>query len=347
MRQLVFLIHGMGNSANDVLGKADLGKWADEVTKVLRDAAASFPGIDGKQLEIVPIQYDDVFRSHVTRWNALAEALVGTPLESLTKWMKATDNQDFLWGNLGDVVLYRAFAEVREHVLTHVARQLFEQIKKNGTFDVQYSIIAHSLGTAVAHDALQKLYTVGVDGNKPALQIQNFFALANVSRLVWVNDGKFYEETRVRPPDSGLPANQCAVLNYMQFRHIADPFPSILRFTRKDWSPEHYASIDDLDFFRGVNVHALTSYLAHPTVTSLILYRLFGEIAVPVEAIKARRDAFKPYTDDLAGAASKLAVHEVARMLDALSASSTGNFSTDFDEVGKAAIEAVQRGLLR
>jgi hypothetical protein len=344
MRQVVFLVHGMGNSANGVLGRADMA-WAADAQQAVQAAFPSFPALVPDKLLVVPVLYDDVFRSHVTRWSELADSLVGTQLETLTSWMKGADKQDFLWGNLSDVVLYRAFAEVREHVLTHVARQFMVQIAKFGTVDTQYSVLAHSLGTAVAHDALQKLYTVGVDGKKPALQFQNFFALANVSRLVWVNDDKFYQETVVRPFDSGLPADQCAVVNYTTFRHIADPIASIVRFARKDWSPVGYASVE-LDFYRGVNVHALASYLAHPTVTSLILFRLFGQEVIPPATIKALRDAFEPYEKGPAGAAKKLAVHEVARLLDSLSASSQGTFASDFDEVGKALLVALEKGIL-
>jgi hypothetical protein len=345
MRQVVFLVHGMGNSANGVLGHSDMA-WAKDAEQKVRAALPSFPSIAPEKLQIVPVLYDDVFRSHVTRWSELADSLVGTPLEALTGWMKGADKQDFLWGNLSDVVLYRAFAEVREHVLTHVARQFMVQIGKFGTEDTQYSVLAHSLGTAVAHDALQKLYTIGVDGKKPALQFQNFFALSNVSRLLWVNDDRFYRETVVRPFDSGLPANQCAVVTYTTFRHIADPIASIVRFTRKDWNRGGYASVE-LDFFREVNVHALTSYLAHPTVTSLILFRLFGQDVVPPAKIQALLAAFEPYAKDVLGAAKKLAVHEVARLLDGLSASSQGTFATDFDEVGKAMLVALEKGLLQ
>lgn len=345
MRQVVFLVHGMGNNATGVLGKADMSVWAKDAEKMLRAALTSFPAVDPEDLFIVPVLYDDVFRSHVARWNDLAEALVGTALESLTKWMKDTDKQDFLWGNVGDVVLYRGFAEVREHVLTHVARQFLEQAQKFGIADTQYSVVAHSLGTAVAHDALQKLYSVGVDGKKLPFKFQNFFAIANVSRLMWVTNDAFYEETCVRPPDCGLAQDKCAVMHYATFRHIADPFASIVRFTRKNWSPQRFWSLD-LDFFRELNVHSLTSYLADPRITNSLYYRLFGAAAVTPSAMQERLDKFVPYTHDVLGTAKRDAVRAMAALLDGLSASSHGAFVDDFDDVGKAAIEAQRRGLL-
>jgi hypothetical protein len=201
----------------------------------------------------------------------------------------------------------------------------------------------------VAHDAIQKLATVGIDGNTvlqpPNFRFANFFALANVSRLVWVTDDAFYEETHVRPPDCGLPADLCAVTHYATFRHIADPVPSIIRFTRKNWSPARFWSIDNLAHFRGVNVHEFTHYLAHPTITNLLFRRLFGVERTPDAVLKARLNAFKPYAPGPVGEAQALAVKAVAAIIDSLSASSHGQFVDDFDDVGKALLEAKKQGL--
>jgi hypothetical protein len=349
VKQVLFLIHGMGNSANAGLGEADPALWGVDVKERLLEDLKRFRNVDSASVQIIPILYDDVFRSHVTRWSDLADSLVGTPLASLTDWMKGTDGQDFLWGSLGDVVLYRAFAEVREHVLTHVARQMIGYVNTLGRTDYEYSVLAHSLGTAVAHDAIHKLATVGIDGNTslqpPNFRFKNFFALANVTRLVWLTDGDFYRDTRVRPPKCGLPSDACAVEHYTTFRHIADPVPSIVRFKRKDWDRSHFWSLE-LAHYRELNVHAFTHYLAHPAVTNLLFLRLFGPDLVPAPAMKERLDVFKPYAGGVEGAAQETAVQTMAAILDKLSASSHGSFATDFDEVGKAMLIAKEKHLV-
>ncbi len=349
MKQVLFLVHGMGISADGPLGSGDRVAWAKDVEAILREALKAFPGVAADDLKIVPILYDDVFISHVTRWAELSKALAKTPLAPLTNWMDKTDEPDFLYSNIGDVVLYRAFAEVREHVLTHVARQFADQIDALGRADVQYSVLAHSLGTAVAHDAIQKLASVGIDGSTvfqpPHFRFANFFALANVSRLVWVTDESFYQDTRVRPPDCGLDADQCAVMHYATFRHIADPVPSIVRFTRKNWNAGRFWSVDDLAHFKGVNVHCFTHYLAHPTITNLLFRRLFGKELVPDAVMRTRLTQFEPYASGVAGEAQKIAVKTVAAIIDGLSASSNGRFVDDFDDVGKALLQAKKAGL--
>jgi hypothetical protein len=349
VKQVLFLIHGMGNSANAGLGKADSALWGEDVKERLLEDLEPFRNVNSASLQVIPVLYDDVFRSHVERWSELADSLVGTPLASLTDWMRDTDSQDFLWGSIGDVVLYRAFAEVREHVLTHVARQMIRHVHRLGRTDYEYSVLAHSLGTAVAHDAIHKLATVAIDGNTslqpPNFRFKNFFALANVSRLVWLTDGDFYRDTRVRPPNCGLPADACAVEHYASFRHIADPVPSIVRFQRKDWDRAHFWSLE-LRHYRELNVHAFTHYLAHPAVSNLLFLRLFGANLISDTAMKERLAGFKPYADGVEGAAQAAAVDSMAAILDKLSASSHGSFATDFDEVGKAMLIAREKHLV-
>ncbi len=349
MKQVLFLLHGIGNHAGSIQGEADSAEWAVDVEKALREALKGFPKVSAESLEIVPILYDDVFHSHVTRWAALAESLLGTPFESIVGWMSEAGNQDFLWGNLGDVVLYRALPLVREHVLTHVATQLADKIKERGNADVEFSVLAHSLGTAVAHDAIQKLSTTGINGNTalrpPGFRFKSFTALANVSRLVWATDDAFYRETRVRPPDCGLSSNDCAVQNYATYRHVADPVPSIVRFTRKTWPPSVFWS-RDLDHCHETNVHAFTHYLAHPKVTNQLFFRLFGDKAISVSEMNAQNAKFRPYLDEDSTGVRASAVKTMTDILDRLSLGARGTFTENFRALITAVVEAKAKGVL-
>ena len=336
MTHVVFLVHGIGRHANGVVGRVSVAAFTDQVQQELLAAARAYPGFDPSQLVLKPVLYDDVFVTHVTRWDALATSLAATPFASLTDWMRGASDPDFLWDSIGDVILYRVFAEAQQHVITRVASQMVAAVEHYGP-EADYSIVAHSLGTAVAHDTVQKLATVAIDGNRvmqpPNFRFRNFFALANVSRLVSATDLNFYRNTRVRPRESGLPADQCSVEYYANFRHIADPVPSVVRFAPPGWNPRAVANVE-LAHLRDANVHAYTHYLQNPRCADLILARVLGSQVVPVEARRSRIAAFP---DHVGGGAREeaLAVRAVAGLLDSASAQSGGTFEQAVKAIGE------------
>jgi hypothetical protein len=269
-------------------------------------------------------------------WQMLAKQLLGTQFASLTAFMDDAADGGFVWGSIGDVVQYRAFAQIRANVITHVAAQIATVVQQYGA-QQNYSVLAHSLGTAVATDSIRALATRDVVGNTvlqpPTFMFSNFFALANVSRLVWATDGAFYQETPVRPFDSGLANDLCTVNYYASFRHVADPVSSIVRFSPKNWNLGRYGS-HELRHYRDLNVHAFLHYLQAPQVSDRILARLF-----PVAVTPAQRAArFAAYPDYLEPdkEAKKLAVDDVAVLLDDVNGQAHGKLELDASAIAKA-----------
>jgi hypothetical protein len=159
MSHLVFLVHGMGvHDAED---------WAVPYIAALEEAYDQYQGLTDtpmtERFQFVPLRYDDIFSAIVNDWADNAEMLgaasaaVGAPVSKLTDWMKgAGELKDNVgWTHAADVLLYRAFSLVRERVCVHVAAQMTQAIAKQiadtGGFS-RWSVIAHSLGTAVIHD---------------------------------------------------------------------------------------------------------------------------------------------------------------------------------------------------
>lgn len=339
MKQVLFLLHGMGESADGPLQQSDKSKWSTEVEAQLRAAASAYAGFPHDKLVIVPILYDDVFVTYAKTWAELAEQLSGSSLSPLVSWLEDAASSDFFWSNVGDVIQYRALEQVRKHVVTHVAAQMARVIDEHGTgLKAKYSILSHSLGTAVAHDAVQKLATTPIDSNTvlqpPGFRFETFVALANVSRLVWATDARFYDETRVRPLGAGLSDDRCAVRHYINVRHVADPFPSIVRFVRKSWPAASYLSLE-LRHVRKLNVHAFTHYLASPEVSDMLLYQLFGGTVIPRAQMMQRANRFQNYEGPRAKALA-VAVSTVESTLNALSAQAEGVFEHDIDDIAKA-----------
>jgi len=345
MKHVVFLVHGVGRHAEGPTGTGSRTAWANDVVAALEAAATSYPGFRKSQWKLVPILYDDVFFHHLTKWDALAKALKDTPAASVASWMTGAPEPGFLWDAVADVILYRAFPEVREHIITTVASQIAQEITDGGTARCDYSIVAHSLGTAVAHDTVQKLATVGINGNTVMLarnfSLNTFCALANVSRLVWATDKAFYDDTVVRPPRCGLPPERCAVERYLTFRHVADPIPSVVRFVRKAWTSRSFGSVD-IRHLRAANVHGFTHYLENPLVSGILLNRIVGKTTFPMRDVRKRARAYADFEDPKRDAKAEV-VDAAEMLLDRASAQSDGRFELDIDDIGKALVDLAPR----
>ncbi|MDB4991305.1 MAG: hypothetical protein JWN04_6483 [Myxococcaceae bacterium] len=344
MAQVVMIVHGVGNAAT-APQNSERDAWAKDVERVLLDAAAAYPGIDTSQLVLEPILYDDIFQRYALTWEKLAQKLEHTPLQNLTSFMRNAADDGFLWGSVGDVIQYRALDTVRQNVLTAVASQIATVVAKHGTVH-NYSVLAHSLGTAVAHDAISALATRAVQGNTvmypPNFRFSNFFALANVSKLVWATTDDFYQTTCVRPFDSGLQHDRCTVNYYATFRHVADPIASLVRFAPRGWSPQRFQQTD-VRHYRDLDVHAFVHYLASPQVSDRVLTRLFPGAVTP-ELRAARFHSFADYLDPQQQA-KKLAIDSVEALLDRLSGQAKGKLELDIDALVRALWQS--RALLR
>ncbi|MET0342018.1 MAG: hypothetical protein ABW252_13520 [Polyangiales bacterium] len=343
MAQVVFVVHGIGSDAGTRATPAS--DWSADIARTLRGAAGAYPGIDPKQLVIEPILYDDVFQRHARNWQELAQALRGTPLERATALLSTAAEGEFLWGSLGDVVQYRGLPMVRKNVHTAVAAKIAEAVAKHGIAH-HYSVLAHSLGTAVAHDAISALATRSVEGSTalhpPNFRFANFFTLANVSRLVWATTGDFYAKSRVRPRDSGLADDACPVDHYLDFRHVADPIPSIVRFAPRGWSSSHCQQ-KTVRHLNDLNVHGFVHYLQSPQVSDRILARLFPAAMQP-DVFRARIAPTRDLIDPLAAAKAQV-VASVENLLDGLSAQALGDLELDLGRMAEALWKS--RDLLR
>ena len=327
MKHVLFIFHGMGAHAQDIVGVEDDG-WADGVKKLLREKAEQFSvfgdgGFD-ELVELVPVTYDQVFHTILKSWDksatALGKYLAGAPIEPLLTWMEgiSDDEASFFWTHIVDVLLYRFFAQARDHVQTRVASKMVVKIVSEleavdwDMNEVRFSVLAHSLGTAVAHDALHKLATTPIpDGTAPGkpntalmppdFRFHSYFAVANVSRVLWPKHERVEIETRVRPTSGGLSADRYYLHQaFRNFRHVADPVPAFWRFGPTDWG-SRYMNVD-VRHYRDINIHDLAHYLEHPGVYVRIFAGLLGNDVISGQEIEAAANAWSEYEGPLATA---------------------------------------------
>lgn len=320
-KHILFLIHGIGSHESS---------WSEELNgpiETLKQVSRQYQyfkqaGQDpfGERVECVSVHYDDVFRDMIDKWKKDAGSITPFDPTGVFKdgmgWLSSASDEAFWWSHLADLAMYRCFPLYRQAVRITVIKQLAEVIeravKANGA--AYCSVLAHSMGTAVAHDCLHLLGTKQwADGPHANVlgpthwRFQNIFMAANTSRLLQTDDQEMKKayESIVRP--GPLEDSKSYCFAYWNFRHEADPVPSPKRFEPIGWS--NYDNVVIRHYYE-FNVHNLSHYLLHPRVHIPILNKVVAHRAVtPEETIQAV-DAFPQLGGDLAfiGKAKQMAV---------------------------------------
>ncbi len=271
----VFLVHGMGNFEKG---------WSASVKQLIVDCFARYPQLARDRyidnFEFKEITYADVFESWRQQWkkDAAAAAKVVTALgldghaaARLVELASAPTGNRFWQTHVLDVVMYRFLMPLTEEVRRSVQAQIVGHIDH---FPVNarpaYSVIAHSLGTAVSYETFHAMLT-DPGGLPIAYRPVNVFAVANVSKSLWNRGGTCY------PPEMGpsLSDHDGLCLRFANFSHALDPFSNFERFDPPppSWfgttAPPAavYRSVElpagDIQDF---NVHGFEHYLGHPDV---------------------------------------------------------------------------------
>jgi hypothetical protein len=267
MPDVVFLIHGMGQFSKD---------WELPVVGQLRDFCDNYSkpgkGDFDERFQFIAINYSLIFKDILTTWanekkdiDSLSAQVGADQVGKLVSWI-ADENSvehNFFWSHAFDVITYRLLPTVRDAVQVRVAAQLFDGIKDlpDGS---DWSIIAHSLGTAVCHDTLQAWFTQPLAGGGTLGQRTTPYLLqmiANVSRILQNQTNVFESDVR--------PGRACNF--YFTQVHPLDPFTIIKTFLPTQWpGPPHperyYVKTLEHDFIQQANIHDLAHYLRHPDI---------------------------------------------------------------------------------
>lgn len=296
MPKLLFLFHGMGVHGSD---------WAGPVKEKLDEVAGRYEEFRGGKpklsdlVQYVPVSYDPVFADLLEEWDQSAGSLGeyairnGIPVGNLVGWLSGVSETEkkFFWSHVVDVLLYRYFeikkAEVRTRVLNDMVERLTREMR-NGTI-VEVSVLAHSLGTSVAHDCLAYLGARPIGGSEAFMtarfRFKNVFMLANVGRVLETNPAVYQS---VLKPISADPAGAYCE-RYYNFRHKFDPIPAVRCFKPEGWGAD-YRYEGRLDHFHDFNVHDYLHYLDHPAVHIPIIKGLLGPIIPNFERDQAISD---------------------------------------------------------
>ncbi|HET9234533.1 MAG TPA: hypothetical protein VFP10_10360, partial [Candidatus Eisenbacteria bacterium] len=236
MPDLLFLVHGMGLSVD---------QWHQPFVDALEEQYAKYPNLAEKPFDerftVIPVSYDDRLRQIVKRWQDDAEGVGKAAadvdarlVQDMTGWLKLAASEDhYEWTHAADVLLYRMFPSVHEHIKVHVGSQIATAVNKRKAGE-SWSVLGYSLGTAVAHDSLHALWTDKMEGGTGFAADQEralvVAQIANVSRILQTRP-KVYESA-VKPG----PASQKRGCRYfLTARHRLDPFTSPASFDPVNW----------------------------------------------------------------------------------------------------------------
>jgi hypothetical protein len=323
-KDVVILVHGIGQHVEG---------WSQEEqdgpVSAIKAAAAQYPHVfpDSdpieNRIEFIEVRYDDILDRIRQQWHQLASDLASGQLpqvsqeriDELTNEIPgfvqsiadATEQDVWYATHAADALMYAGFPLIRQVVRYSVAAQLANIVAERLPEDVRekpgFSIVAHSLGTAVVYDAIQLLGTTnwlahvdqlpdGLNAADIAFVRSKFGAnpfaatiapifdslimVANVTGVLCRNPSPWSDRSVVRPKFSGgFPRS---ITHYLSFDHILDPVTKISPFTLPpSWNlavaqgtaEEHR----DLRHVYDVNVHGFAHYLRHPRLHGRIFWR--------------------------------------------------------------------------
>lgn len=283
---LIFLVHGMGDFKPG---------WSESAQQTIRDQYATYKQLKfipfGQRFEFVELNYNDEFEALREMWRKMAKDLgaalvtgggeVGKKAEDkevvarLNEVASLTNKNSFLNTHVVDALLYFAARQTAATVRESIRNQIFKALKKqiDAGQTPRWSIIAHSLGTAVIHDSLHEAYSdqAAAKGAKLAgiTRPACLAMIANVSRLLEWDIDVFLSRTRPGNPDD--PTAACR--SYVNAHNIFDPFTQPKPFQPAAQWPS--LGVRALGLYQDVQissieapekVHDLDHYLRNPRV---------------------------------------------------------------------------------
>lgn len=315
-KNIVFFVHGIGQHAEG------WSKAADGPIAALNEAMQLYPAcfVAGKKLEdyldLVEVRYDDIFDKVFTTWNNLGSSSSGSSefvwVNEVQKLMTSVnENKDLFLRYGGDVLLYCGFdlvaRAVRLRVNSVIATKIYQAYLAAAGSPGQvprFSVIAHSLGTAVAQDALFQLANAKWDEDIAAVSSQR--PELNIATHLNKKDQSDYQaviEGAKQNPDSPIPVGLNSlflIANTVPFlrrtgeyalqraasggydctriynvNHLWDPVSKIcgglsIENPRSHWS---WANIK-ISHVHDKNVHGFGHYLSNPAVHCAIFSKL-------------------------------------------------------------------------
>lgn len=297
----IILLHGMGDfrppDSDDNTGDS----FFDEFIASADQALARYPGRGSQSVknmaDIHEIHYDHIFdevrKKMADEGKKIAEflptvsnasAVTSLPgiITKIAGFEASLNNDTFFYTHCLDVLFYKTY--LGEMIRTLVAKEISHIISQNMTGQ-NIHIIAHSLGTAVLHDTLHKLYRKDYQDNDEIIdlsitthKIKSVWMVANVSRLAnSVLEIADPYDSVVRPGNKGMTEFM------FNAHHALDPFTWPRRFKPGNdgsWIPQtsfrRYYHDLKTTIITNKDTHSFSQYIQDPEVNFPLFRLVFG-----------------------------------------------------------------------
>lgn len=308
-KHVIFLLHGMGDTRPG---------WSQSLQTLIKQKyqlykISSIKKFD-QQFEFSELNYNQFFTRHIERWQEKASAITtvleasGIPSDLLARllgYTSKTARKDFASTHVLDFILYRFMKGLKSQIIAHLSEQLVGRLNESASVP-SYSVICHSLGTAVMHDVMQANLTTPHFPLSTAHGVPEvYMSVANVSRILQDSDSDVYRSA-VRPRLSGnqrpYGCNQ-----FINLAHSLDPFTRVKTF-KPDWKKGANNPLNSLKYesyqsvgiagLTGVNPHDFEHYLDNPDAHVPLFRALMSKRVIKDSELKTQRDAYHQRTFD-------------------------------------------------
>ena len=354
-KAVLFLVHGIGRQ------KKGWSEALDGPVPALEAAMqnyACFAAGDklSKYLDVVEIRYDDIFDDVLKQWSDLAASLPAASgfdwLDSVNKVLVDCGNDSNTFARFGgDVLIYKGFDLIARavrlrvnSVITAKMHRVLADASAAGSAAPPFAVAAHSMGTAVAQDALFQLATNTWREDRTRLnELWSNNKLRPISRFVdnpnLTSDQRADFNAVLQDQEHKVPVginSLFLVSDTSPLLHRAAGLYSHHQPTPGSFDCRAVCTIaHDLDpvckigsagfsvlqrpsavtisvkHMHDKNIHGFGHYLSHPRVHETLFSRLIPELFLPEFRVRARQLAEQPEWNDLGGALADL--EEVAR----------------------------------
>ena len=267
-KSTLILVHGMGKPSDEMFEEWEATLKAEYETYTDKERVED-------RFDCFSIEYDSVFEERRDQWNKQIDSILnsgvsGVDLPSKEELESITED-NFYTTHIQDVLLYKYVPQVAEDIRANVVAQLNDIIQEAHDSS-NVSVIAHSLGTSVIHDAINALYETP-DENEEYLSPQVFrfhtiAMIANVSRTLETRWEAF--DSLVKP---GWDNSENYVTDYfLSSSHKWDPLVCLRRFFAIENWPDSKTvmqgrvEVVEPSIINRVNLHDFSHYIENPRV---------------------------------------------------------------------------------
>ena len=318
----IFFVHGMGSHT---------GEWIKDegVEQLMEELWLKYPslvelGSFDSMIECHSIHYNDIFQSYYEQWSNLSGEItnsfeidnvlngyVSTLVDAAEQFQEGEEKKEFFYTHAFDVILFRFSELVQRMIIETVSDQIFTIIKKTYKDTASsYSIVGHSMGSAVVNMVLQKLFN-HKDYMTTLNKALKFDVLMQVSNTSYVlsRDRENHLDINHNIVYPSRRSSKGVCRKMINVNHKLDPVGSLIPFDpNEDWpnvnDAKNYIDIRPrISIIQDKNIHSLNHYLSNPKVHIEFFNCLFSNSKIPM---KEREKAIKEYSIKVADSDFKL-----------------------------------------